>query len=69
MLSVNCILHEVAESLHLSNRPRCQHRKPYGTDEKCKHENDYAVSSVDEQQRYQSEDTKDRTEDTKYPGG
>ena len=26
-LSVNCILYEVAESLHLPNRPRRQHRK------------------------------------------
>ena len=69
VLSVNCILHEIAESLHLSNRPRCQHRKSHGTDEESKHENDDTVSSVDEQQRYQAEDTKDRAEDTKYPSG
>lgn len=37
LLSVNCILHEVAESLHLSNHPGSHHRQAHGTYEEGKH--------------------------------
>ena len=68
-LTVNRILHEVAESLHLPNRPSCQHRKSQGAYEERKHQNDNAVGHAVEQQNCKTEDAEDCADDTEHPSG
>ena len=69
VLTVNCILHEVAESLHLSYRPSCQHRQSDGANEERNNQDNDAIGNAVEQENCKTEDAEDRTDDTEYPSG
>ena len=68
-LTVDRILHEVAESLHLPNRPRRQHRQSDGTNEERNYQDDDAIGNAVEQKNRKTEDAEDCADDTEYPSG